>query len=172
VRQGYLTATPGPVIRNDFVAKDLVDDSRRFNLAAVAYDRWLIKDFETALGELGAELPLVEHGQGFAQRKGCPENCPIRHEHKPAPLWMPQSITELETLILEKRIRVAINPALRSAVASARFYTSPAALRRFEKASVGGRIDMCVALTMGVGAAVANTDPGMGHVNLNDLVVI
>jgi phage terminase large subunit-like protein len=29
VRQGYLTATPGPVIRNDFVAKDLVDDSRR-----------------------------------------------------------------------------------------------------------------------------------------------
>ena len=110
VREGHLTATPGPVIRNDFVAKDLVDDRQRFDLVAVAYDRYLIKDFETALGELGAELPLLEHGQGFAQRKGCAPDCDKRHEHVPAPLWMPQSITELETLILERRIRVNDQP--------------------------------------------------------------
>lgn len=140
VRQGHLTATPGPVVRYDFVAADLVDDQQRFDLQAVAYDRYLIKHFEQAVGELGAELPIVEHGQGLGQRKD-------------TPLWMPGSIESLETLILEKRIRFHVNPALRSAVSAARFYQSPAGLRRFEKQRPGGRIDMTVALTMAVGAA-------------------
>lgn len=140
VRQGHMTATPGPVVRYDFVAADLVDDQQRFDLQAVAYDRYLIKHFEQAVGELGAELPIVEHGQGLGQRKD-------------TPLWMPGSIESLETLILEKRIRFHVNPALRSAVAAARFFTSPAGLRRFDKQKPGGRIDMLLALTMAVGAA-------------------
>jgi phage terminase large subunit-like protein len=72
------------------------------------------------------------------------------------PLWMPGSITALEELILEQRIRFHVNPALRSAVASARFFTSPAGLRRFEKQKPGGRIDLAVALAMAAGAATAN----------------
>jgi phage terminase large subunit-like protein len=155
VRESFLTATPGSVIRYDYVAQDLVDDQARFDLVSVAYDRFLIKHFETAVGELGAELPLVEHGQGLAQRQGCPADCNKAHEHKPAPLWMPGSITALEDLILEKRIRFHINPALRSAVASARFFVSPAALRRFEKQKPGGRIDLAVALAMAAGAATS-----------------
>jgi phage terminase large subunit-like protein len=133
VRQGFLTATPGSVIRYDHVAADLIDDQQRFDLVQVAYDRFLIKHFETAIGEVGGELPLTEHGQGLAQRQGCPPDCDKAHEHKPQPLWMPGSITSLEELILEHRIRFHVNPALRSAVASARFFTSPAGLRRFEK---------------------------------------
>jgi phage terminase large subunit-like protein len=70
---------------------------------------------------------------------------------------MPGSIVALETLILEKRIRVHVNPALRSSVSSARFWTSPAGLRRFEKQKPGGRIDMTIALTMAAGAATAGT---------------
>ena len=66
---------------------------------------------------------------------------------------MPGSITALEELILEKRIRIHVNPALRSAVASARFFMSPAGLRRFEKNKPGGRIDLAVALAMATGAA-------------------
>jgi phage terminase large subunit-like protein len=170
VRDGHLTATPGPVIRNDYVARDLVQDSQRFDLAGVAYDQWLIKDFKGALGELGAVLPLLEHGQGFAQRRGCEPDCDKRHEHVPAPFWMPQSITDFETLILERRIRVHVNPALRSAVASARFLTSTAGLRRFEKQTPGGRIDLCVALTMAVGAAVRSTPSGTGYVDPNELL--
>jgi phage terminase large subunit-like protein len=157
VRQGYLTATPGTVVRHDHIAADLIEDANNFDLAAVAYDRYLIKHFEEAVNDTGASLPLVEHGQGLGQRKGCEPDCTQRHKHEPAPLWMPQSVTELETLILEGRIRIHVNPALRSAVAAARFFTSPAGLRRFEKNKPGGRIDMCIALTMAVGAATGAT---------------
>lgn len=170
VRHGFLTATPGSVVRYDFVAAGLADDQQMFNLVAVAYDRFLIKHFEEALGEIGIELPLVEHGQGLGQRQGCPPDCDKAHEHKPAPLWMPQSITTLETLILERRIRFAVNPALRSAAASARFWESPAGLRRFEKQKPGGRIDLLVALTMAVGAAV-ELEPASNFVT-GGLVVI
>ena len=72
VRQGHLTATPGYVIRYDFVAADLVDDAQRFELVQVAYDRFLIKHFETALAELGAELPIIEHGRASAAQ-GLPD---------------------------------------------------------------------------------------------------
>lgn len=146
-REGHITATPGPVVRLDHVAADLVDDSQRFDLQAVAYDRYLIKHFETALDEMGATLPIIEHPQGVGQRR---DN----------PLWMPGSISTLETLILEKRIRFHVNPALRSAVASATFWTSPAGLRRFEKQKATSRIDMAVATTMAIGAATEEVDDG------------
>lgn len=142
VEQGHLTATPGKIVRFDMVAADMVDLAARFNVASIAYDRWLIRNFEHSLDELGVTLPLIEHPQGINQRKD-------------SPLWMPESIAQLETLLLERRIRIGVNPALRSAVASSTFWTSPAGLRRFEKQRAMARIDMAVAAAMAVGAAMA-----------------
>jgi phage terminase large subunit-like protein len=173
VREGFLTATPGSAVRYDIVANDLMTDSQTFDLQAVAYDRWRIQDFAVALGDLGGELPLIEHGQGLTQRKGCPPDCDKAHEHHPAPLSMPDSITKLETLILERRIRFHVSPALRSAVASARFYTSAGEERRFDKGKPGGRIDLLIALTMAVGAAVAGASGISGdYVDPNQLLVV
>lgn len=140
--QGHLTATPGKVIRLDYVAADLVALSERFEISAVAYDRWLIRSFEQALDELGVTLPLVEHPQGTNRRKD-------------SPLWMPESIDTFENLLLERRLRIAVNPALRSAVMSTAFWSSPAGLRRFEKQRATGRIDLAVAAAMGIGAATS-----------------
>jgi phage terminase large subunit-like protein len=58
-----------------------------------------------------------------------------------------------ETLILEKRIRIAVNPVLRSCVASACFDVSPAGLKRFAKNKSTSRIDLAVAAAMAIGAA-------------------
>jgi phage terminase large subunit-like protein len=140
-RQGFLVATPGPVIRLDIVAADCVADSVRFDVQNVAFDKYLIRRFEDALDEVGGNLPLIEHPQGVSRRRD-------------TPLYMPESIDQLEELILQKRLRVHVNPALRSAVANATFWTSPAGLRRFEKVKATGKIDMLVALVMGVGAAM------------------
>jgi phage terminase large subunit-like protein len=144
--EGYLDLLPGKVIRLDFVARDLVDLSHNVDVAAVAYDQWLIRDFAFNLDALGVTLPLIEHPQGTNRRKD-------------SPLWMPGSIDMLERLILEKRIRIAVNPALRSAVFSATFWQSPAGLRRFEKQRATGRIDMAVAAAMAVGAATSEDEP-------------
>lgn len=149
---GYITATPGKKTRLDFIAQDLLDDADRFEIDFVAYDNFLIADFEAILEDMGASLPMLDHPQGWNKRKRkTPEGGEIE-------LWMPGSVDELETLIMEGRIRVHVNPALQTAVASATFDTSPADLRRFTKHKATGRIDMAVALAMAVGAATVRTD--------------
>ena len=149
VDAGYMTATPGKKTRLDFVAQDLIDDAEAYDLDFVAYDNFLIADFEAVVGDMGATLPMLDHPQGWNKRK---RETPDGEE---ITLWMPGSIDELETLIMEGRIRVHVNPALRSAVSSATFDRSPADLRRFTKHKATGRIDMAVALAMSIGAATA-----------------
>lgn len=146
---GYLTATPGKKTRLDFVARDLLEDAAQFDFDFIAYDNFLIADFEGEVTDLGGQLPLVDHPQGWNKRKR------ELDDGQTVSLWMPGSIDTLETLILEKRLRVHINPALRSAVMSATFDRSAADLRRFTKQKATARIDMAVALAMAVGAATA-----------------
>ncbi|MGV6875916.1 terminase large subunit [Pseudochelatococcus sp. B33] len=149
VDQGFLTATPGEKTRLDFVAHDLLNDAERFDIDFVAYDNFLIADFKGEVEDLGGAIPMLDHPQGWnKRRREAPDGLEIE-------LWMPGSIDQLETLVLEKRLRVHVNPALQTAVASAAFDTSPANLRRFTKSKATARIDMAVALAMAVGAATA-----------------
>jgi phage terminase large subunit-like protein len=129
------------VIRLDVVANDCALDVQNYDVQAIAYDKYLYRRFEEAVSDIGADLPTIEHPQGIARRKD-------------TDLWMPGSVDVFEELIMQKRLRVHVNPALRSAVASATFFTSPAGLRRFEKTKATGKIDLLVALTMAVGAAM------------------
>jgi phage terminase large subunit-like protein len=87
---------------------------------------------------------------------------------------MPGSVDQLETLILERRLRVHMNPALQSAVMSATFDRSPADLRRFTKHKATARIDMAVALAMAVGAALARggDDMGESYLDRSELMVL
>lgn len=149
VDAGFVTAVPGKKMRLDFVAADLLDDAERFDLDFVAFDNYLIADFEATVEDMGGGLPMLDHPQGWNKRKR------ETADGEEIELWMPGSVDELETLIMEQRIRVHMNPALQSAVMSATFDRSPADLRRFTKHKATGRIDMAVALAMAVGAATA-----------------
>lgn len=140
----HLEIHEGKVIRMEEVAAALVELSHTYEVSQVAYDRHLFARFEQELDDLGADFPLVEHGQGY--NKG--------PEHR---LWMPESINTLEKLILEGRLRIEMNPVLGYAAFSAVTEESPAGLRRFSKQKAAkSKIDMLVALTMGVGAAMQN----------------
>lgn len=91
------------------------------------------------MSDVGATFPIYEHPQGWNRRKS-------------NRLWMPGSIESLENVILERRLRVHVNPMLRSAVAGATFVKSPAGLKRFTKQAATTRIDAVIALTQAVGA--------------------
>ena len=154
VDQGFLTATPGKKTRLDFVAADVIHDEGLFDLAFVAYDNFLIADFKAELEDAGSSVDMLDHPQGWNKRKRKTE------DGQEIVLWMPGSIDELETLIFERRLRVHVNPALRTAVLSAVFDRSPADLRRFTKSKSTQRIDMAVALAMAAGAITArDTEP-------------
>ena len=140
---GFLIATPGKVIRYDMIVADLIRMKEQFNIVAICYDQWLIRTFEEAMEEAGLYLPLVEHPQGTNRRPN-------------TDLWMPGSIDEVEALVLEGRLRIEVNPALRSAVASVAMFETAAGLRRFQKNKSTARIDIAVAATMGIGGAAAD----------------
>lgn len=138
--QGWIIATPGPVVRLEWIAQQLLAFASEVDLQALAYDRWLYKLFEMELDQLGVVLPLLEHPQGFSRRRD-------------SNLFMPDSVNRFEELLMDGRLNVEPSPALRSAVMSARFEESPAGLRRFSKQKASARIDLAVAGAMAVGAS-------------------
>ena len=142
-QMGFITLVPGFKISLDWVATDLAKDACLYAVQQVAYDRWSYALLEEILENRNIDLPTAQHPQGFNRVKDCP-------------LWMPGSIDTLETLILERRIRIARNPVLTMAAAGAVFDPNPDGNRRFAKKRATCRIDALVALAQGIGAATAD----------------
>lgn len=139
---GYLNAPPGKTIDFEGAAELIADVCNRFQVKAIAYDRAKVEYLRGPLEAMGCQAPLIEHGQGFfkAQKTG---------------LWMPGSIGELETAIIDGRIRINENPVLSWNVASA--VTKPSRInpadKYFLKVNESVKIDGAVALAMAIGAA-------------------
>ena len=143
--QGFLNTTPGKVVGFDFVAARIADLAGIYDIRALAYDSYGFKrHFEPALDALGLTIPIVEHPQG-GKRKGAESG-----------LWMPGSKLTLETLILEKRIRLRTSPVLISAMMGAATENDPFGNFWFSKRKATIRIDPLIALAMAVGAATAS----------------
>lgn len=139
---GHLIATPGTVVRYEFVAKHLVWCAQEFELEGIAFDEYRIPKLQEELDELdgGGSVKLVKHPQGF--RKNSDNE-----------LWMPQSISELEAAILERDIIIQRNPVMTWCAAGAVFDSDAQANRKFNKRKATGRIDGVVSLAMAIGLA-------------------
>jgi phage terminase large subunit-like protein len=147
----WLQTTPGKVIGFEFVAARIAEIAGLYAVKKLAYDVYgFNKHFEPELDALGLTLPIVEHPQG-GKKKG-----------KDSGLWMPGSKLTLETLILEKRIRIRRSPVLISAMMSAATENDPYGNFWFSKRKATNRIDALVALAMAVGAATASNAPEPG----------
>ena len=145
---GYLHTVPGRKIRYEYVVPKLLEVDDHTELISTCYDRYAIASFQEALDDAGgSSIQMHEHPQGFAHRKR-----EGRHDDSPD-LFMPRSIDELETMILEKRIRFQFNPVLRLAASGAQFRINPTDLVAWDKRKATARIDAIVALTMAVGLA-------------------
>lgn len=150
---GDIELTEGKVIKLAPIADMLAQAQQDFDLQAVAYDRYRLKELGDQLTDQGVTLPLIEHPQGFRRSTTTNPNDPRQKIENP--LWMPNSCQETENAIIEARLRVAINPALTWNVASAVCREDPAGTDNFifDKRRATGRIDGLVALAMGIGAA-------------------
>jgi phage terminase large subunit-like protein len=145
VKDGWLNAAPGRMVRFDFVAARLAELVGVFEIRALAYDSYgFRKHFAPEMDVLGVALPEVEHPQG-GKKKGAQSG-----------LWMPGSKLALEQLILERRIRFRRSPVLISAMMSAGMESDPFGNAWFSKRRAVNRIDALIALAMAVGAATAS----------------
>jgi phage terminase large subunit-like protein len=160
-KDGYLNLTDGKVIKLNPIGKRMGEIAEKCRVKGVGYDRYRHRELDDSLLDLGIELPLIEHPQGFRRMGKLDEKGP---DGKPMdnPLWMPSSLQALENAIIEGQIRVNYNPVLRWNASSAVIRQDPAGTdnRIFDKRKSVSRIDGIVALAMAVGLAKVKTDGG------------
>jgi phage terminase large subunit-like protein len=161
VSAGHLNAVPGRSVDYGFVVRDIGEWLAEAR--SLAFDQWRIDDFLRALDaagidawireseeQTGAGVMLVRHGQGFSGGA------------HPTTVWMPRSVTSLESRILNRTIRVKRNPVLTWNSASAVLAEDPAGNKKWEKRKSTGRIDGIVALCMAVGLADSVQETELG----------
>jgi phage terminase large subunit-like protein len=140
--KGFLKTTPGASIEYEFVAEHLRGVFDRCDVQAIAFDRWNMRFLKPWLGLAGfseAELlKFVEFGQGFVS--------------------MSPAIRELESLLLEKKLRHGAHPVLNMCAHNTTVQSDPAENRKFVKSKSNGRIDGMVALAMAVGVIPAQVE--------------
>ena len=140
-RQGILRTTPGASVDLEHVAADMLEIFDGMDIRQVAFDRWRIDQLRRELDRMGAELPLVEFGQGF-------------QSFSPA-------LDVLEAELLNGRIAHGGNPLLTWCAANAVTAKDPAGNRKLDKQKATGRIDGLVALAMAMGVA-SKAEEAMG----------
>lgn len=142
-RQGFLRTTPGATVDYSHVAADMLEILDGLDVRGIAFDRWRVAELQRELDRLGAELPLVEHGQGFAS--------------------MAPALDALEAELLNGRVAHGGHPVLTMCAANAVIVKDPAGNRKLEKSRSTGRIDGLQALAMAMGAASrATQSQGVG----------
>lgn len=133
--QGYLQTTPGASIEYEFIAAYLRDVFDKYNVRALAFDRYNMKFLKPWLEKAGftpEELErFIEFGQGFVS--------------------MSPAIRELESLLLSRKLMHGNHPVLSMCANNATVVKDPAENRKFIKGKATGRIDGMVALAMAVG---------------------
>lgn len=132
-RQGYLRTTPGATVDYSHVAADMLEILDGLDVRAIAFDRWRINELRRELDRLGADLPLIEHGQGFKD--------------------MAPALDALEAELLNGRIAHGMHPVLTMCAANATTVRDPVSNRKLDKQRATGRIDGLQALAMALGAA-------------------
>ena len=133
VQQGLMTAVPGAVIDYEWLAKDIQRICDGLDIQAIAYDRWRINLLQKELTDIGCDLPLVEHGQGYKD--------------------MSVSIEATEEALLNHQLAHGMHPVLTMCMANATTVKDPTNARKLDKQKSTGRIDGAVALVMALGTA-------------------
>ena len=139
-RDGYITALPGDAVNLEHVAIFLRELFARMNVRAVAYDPALFKFLRPWLEKAGfsesdLEEKFIAHRQGFYSMHG--------------------AIRELETRLLERKLKHGNHPVLRMCAVNAKVITDTSGSRKFAKKTTRGRYDALQALAMACSADAA-----------------
>ena len=136
-----LTLLPGKVIDPLLVAEHIADEAARFDIKAIAYDRWRIEDLKRELEKLSVELPLVPFGQGYKD--------------------MSPAVDVLEVAVAQQKLNHAGNVLMRMCAANAVVTKDPAGARKLDKSKASGRIDGIVSLAMALKTAQGHEEESL-----------
>lgn len=163
-KAGDVVAFPGPTLDMARVGKWIADRVERYDVRGLAYDKYRMDQIELELSKLGlstarcasgivkdvprgTDLVLWPHQQGGIVTLPKPKQDVI--------LNMPRSVDALEAALLESRLTVRRNIALRAAMMGATIRIDRVGNRWLVKDAGGAKIDAAVALAMATGLAIA-----------------
>lgn len=132
-KQGFLQTHPGKAVDRYAIALQMAEVASRYDVQGIAFDRWRFEDLNKILMDEGISVPMVPWGQGY-------------RDFSPA-------VSELETLLLNEKLRHGGHPVLRMNAGNAVILTDPAGNRKIDKKRSRGRVDGIVCLSMAVGLA-------------------
>jgi phage terminase large subunit-like protein len=142
-RNGFLHTVPGKSIEYEYVAEYIAGILDRYTVSAIAFDRWMFKQFRPWLLKAGIEerkieKTFIEAGQGFQ--------------------WMSPALRETESALLNQRIAHGNHPVLTWNANNAVVISDPAGNRKLAKNRSTGRIDGMVALAMAIGVTATQLE--------------
>jgi phage terminase large subunit-like protein len=137
--QGHLLTFPGRSTDPKAVALKIAELHGRYQIRALAYDRWRIEDLKRELAAIGCGVPLVPFGQGFKD--------------------LSPAVDRLERVVEEGKLRHGNHPVLAMAAVNAKVELDAAGNRKLSKRRSIGRIDPLVALCMALGVAARPAPP-------------
>ncbi len=148
-RQGYLVTTPGNSVEYEYVAHHLADLLLHVPIRKIGFDRWNMKHLQPWLIKAGLSQDqidelFVEFGQGFKD--------------------MSPALRELETVLLNGKIRHGNHPVLAMCAANSVVRSDEAGSRKLDKKRSRGRIDGMVALAMATSVAMSTPENNLGYV--------
>ena len=136
LKAGHLIGIEGPVVRLDFVAREIAKLSHQFKIRTIHYDRYYVADLKLALKDIGCDVALTECGQGYRDFAPCVANF-------------------IEAAVSGK-LQHGGHPVLTAAVMGAAVVSDPTGALKVDKGKSEGsavcRIDPAVAAIMAVGA--------------------
>jgi len=153
---GFMEAVPGKRIGYGWVADALGSICAKYNPQSIGCDQYGLENLRDHLNERGLALPCVVHPQGFQKRK-VGEDETAFDGAEDISLWMPDSINKLEAAVIEDRIVIEDNPAMRMCMTGVIYETNRIGARMFAKDKATSRIDGAVSLAMAVGIATCGS---------------
>ena len=137
---GALELTPGAAIGYEFIAERLKEVFEDYRVEKIAFDMWNWVHLRPWLSKAGfsehmLETRFIPFGQGYKS--------------------MSPAVRDLETLILERKLRHGGHPVLTMCIANSVIERGDAGNRKLSKKRSTGRMDGAVALVMAIGAAPA-----------------
>ena len=136
--KGFLQTTPGSSVSYEYVAHHLKQVFDQHRVVKIAFDRWNMEHLKPWLLNAGFSERVIEDkfvgfGQGYKS--------------------MSPALRDLESVILEKKLRHGANPILMWCASNAVIERDSAGNRKLSKKRSTGRIDGLTALLMAFGVA-------------------
>lgn len=158
---GFMEAVPGKRIGYGWVADALGTLSAKYQPVSIGCDQYGLENLRDHLTDKGLSLPCVVHPQGFQKRKIGEDEAGFGGAEEIA-LWMPDSINKLEAAVIEERVVIEDNPAMRMCLTGVIYEANRTGHRMFAKDKATSRIDGAVSLAMAIGMATvgqAHSEP-------------